>query len=76
MVGRVGTGSTRHAGYGLEADLRIRLFERAQFQAQIIERELGGLIRAQLAAHGALDLLANGGFVQRSQRGLFDSRGF
>ena len=68
MVGRVGTGSARHAGHGLEADLRIRLFERAEFQAQIIERELGGLIRAQLAAHGAFDLLANRRLVERTQR--------
>ena len=76
MVGRVGTGSTRHAGDGLEADLRIRLFERAELEAQIVERELGGLIRAQLAAHGAFDLLANRRLVERTQRGLFDRRSF
>ena len=66
----------RHAADRLEADLRIGLFERAQLEAEIVERELGGLIRAQLAAHRAFDLFADRRLVQRTQRGLFDRRGF
>ena len=76
MVGALASGSAGHAAHGLEADLRIRLFERTELEAEVVERELGGLIRAQLAAHGAFDLLANRRLVERTQRGLFDGRRF